>query len=404
MSEEAEQITAVDETSVENSESKDEPQATEPQVPESPPPSPADMEEAPVVADATEEPEPKPEPEQKKSVTFGSNLTFDEAQAEIDSIKARAGKARESLQSSQSSATPSYTPSSSTTASYMSDEMPKSKNMLSHLNSHSAMLNYKVNAARSLVRKQEDLLRNLARMRENMERSENELGKASDYYTPNRHLPRKYDYRSDAISRRQVSGLMSASPQTTATTDFESSIHHKAASPAPVSLTSSFSVSADPKPLPSSSSSDYQLDENFEKEMAAIRRRVAAISKQANDVTSSSRYRGYDDIYDMPDLSTSYLRNTTSDDLYNVPDSLYEVKYSTTPYYPRAPSVYSQTTPVYLHEPSHDVEVSSFPQNSYADYLMDSLNEYPAYSSSPSNQYDAYYDPYPYDVDTSVLY
>lgn len=274
----------------------------------------APVEETPAAA---ADPEPAPAAEEsKKAVTFEKNeLTFDEAQAEIDSIKARAGQARESLKTSS-------TPSSSNYGSYSSSSYSsggssggggesKSNNMLSHLNSHSAMLGYRVQTARSLVRKQEDLLRNLARMRENMERSESELYKASDYYGSSRHRPHGYfERRAESapfISRRYQ--VREASPAEY--TDHYASTSDKAVSPGPASHVSIPAVST---------TSDYTPDEDFEKEMAALRKRVSDLSKKASDVPSP-RYNSYD--YESALGTSSYSRGGYGD-IYGATEPTFE--------------------------------------------------------------------------------
>lgn len=334
--------------------------------------------------------------EPKKSVKFETNeLTFDEAQAEIDAIKARAGQARESLKSVPASTGSSYSSShSSSTASGYSyeDDAPKSKNMLSHLNSHSAMINYKVQAARSLVRKQEDLLRNLARMRENMERSENELGKASDYYSGSRHQSRGgyFERRAESaplISRRQQVRDREVSPVISVcsierTSDIGSEITPTFAV---VPNVSSVSTHISATPRPAVSYSDYQPDEQFEREMAAIRKRVSNLSKAANEVTTP-KYNSYD--YDSS-LTSNYLKGGYSD-IYSTPESCLKVKNRLTKHAPVPRTYHSPLPPVRTSAyatkyVADDNDNDLYPRNSYSEYLMDSVNSLPDYSVGPTN-------------------
>lgn len=345
-----------------------------------------------------EEPEKQPE---KKSVKFqhDDDLTFDEAQAEIDAIRARARGARENLKPESTSKSSSYVSSASSYKSY-EDDTPKSKNMLSHLNSASAMLNYKIQSARSLVRKQEDLLRNLARMRENMERSECEMIKTSDYFTPSRYSTRRYNTRADSapVTRPQV---RDKSPNPISLTSYEEDVKYSdkpCPKPYTSSVTSSYSVSARPPPV---STNDYQPDEDFEREMAAIRKRVADLTKKANEVYTP-RMSSYDylDDYTMPSLTSRYLRDY--DDLYKTQPSYevtkqpaeYEVP-ATYYYYVPEPSTY------HVHVPSYQAAEETPASSSYSRYLMESLDETPSYYQSTPDLSELYYDPL---VTDSVYY
>lgn len=367
--------------------------------------------EEPAVAAApkpSEEPQPEakgPDCDTKKAVKFEQDeLTFDEAQAEIDAIKARAGQARENLKTPSAYTPPSSTSygsySSSSASAYAQDEdAPKSKNMLSHLNSHSAMLNYKVQAARSLVRKQEDLLRNLARMRENMERSENEIGKASDYYSSTRHQPSRgyFERRAESapfISRRPQ--VREVSPSLSSIGNIEVPEHRisdKAYSPTPISISTNISTT----PATLVSSSDYAPDEEFEREMAAIRKRVANLSKQATEV-KTPKYNSYDYGSGLP---SSYPEGYNG--IYTTA-AVPEVKASKS-YRMHAPSRTHYTARLPATTPTHstkhvpvpvltDGTSSSYPRNSYTDYLMESLNslEQPT-NTSTSELHDLYADP-----------
>lgn len=356
-------------------------------------------------AEAAPEPEaasePAPAEEPKKSVSFQKNdeLTFDEAQAEIDAIKARAGQARESLKTSSPSTTSygaSYSSSSKSFGSF-DDDSSKSKNMLSHLNSHSAMLNYKVQAARSLVRKQEDLLRNLARMRENMERSETELFSASDYYSSARHRPYGYfERRAESapfISRRPA--VREVSPVCQSSLEFTEQLSSmdKGASPALPSIASHVSN-------PIASTNDYQPDEEFEKEMAAIRKRVSDLSKKANEIPAP-RYRSYE--YESV-LGTPGYAGGCGDLYGGVPESKFEVKTTNHiptkryGYVPRTTnnhsSVYSRHVPAVITTVS---EPAAYPCSSFTQYVMDSLNEvdypYACGGAASATSYGDLYDP-----------
>ena len=356
----------------------------------------APAEQTPAAADPEPTPEPASEPpaeDNKKAVTFEKNeLTFDEAQAEIDSIRARAGQARESLRTTSTPSSSSYGSYSSSSYSSGAVDDPKSKNMLSHLNSHSAMLGYRVQTARSLVRKQEDLLRNLARMRENMERSECELYKASDYYGSSRHRPYGYfERRAESapfISRRSYQ-VRESSPLEI-TEQFASSSSDKAASPSPIPHVS---VPA------TSTTTDYTPDEDFEKEMAALRRRVADLSKKANDIPTP-RYSSYD--YDTSSYSRGY------GDIYGATEPKFEVKTTNIPspryrHVPKTSTITlhtSVTKPIAIPAATTAcvyVEEPSYPRSSFTEYVMDSLNEseypYPYSSSVVTNAYGDVYDP-----------
>ncbi|KAF6029504.1 hypothetical protein EB796_012191 [Bugula neritina] len=320
-------------------------------------------------------------------------LSFDEAQAEIDAIKAKAGKARENLRStpersSCSLISPGYVPE---------DEIPKSKNMLSHLNSNSAMLNYKVQGARSLVRKQEDLLRNLARMRENMERSENEIGKASDYYTPHRYQSRGYfEKRSETaplISRRHQ--VREVSPAESLNSLDASDYKYVPSSYSPPHTTTKFSsqLSSSVPATSIVSTSGYEGDNEFEREMAAIRKRVANISKQANEA-ATPKFSSYD--YD-PILPSTYLPGSYSG-IHSVPQtSKLEVKRSTS-YKPLPRTHHTPVSPKPVHTTKFNMAVDSnatteLPRNSFSDYIMDAMNEIDNYPCSSKELPDLYKDP-----------
>jgi len=301
---------------------------------------------------ATSEPtEPAPATEsstESKSVTFDSkDLTFDEAQKEIDEIKARAGEARQSLRASSECGTTSSAGNYSFASSY-TPSAPS--NMLSHLNSHSAMLQYKVQTARSLVRKQEDLLRNLARMRENMERSEIEIIKASDFYTSRRHFPRR---TYEPTPRKEV-----APAPVTESVDLEVERMSDIGSPCSARKSAGFTYTA---PAPVVESASYELDEDFEREMAAIRKRVAALGRQANEV-SKPRLSSDDYLYDTS-LTSSYLRGYGGDIYSRADTSRYEVK----------------------------PQMSRTPSSSYTNYLISQLDEYPsAVHAEPYTAFDPY--------------
>ncbi|XP_067934381.1 uncharacterized protein [Watersipora subatra] len=64
--------------------------------------------------------------------------------------------------------------------------IPKSQNMFSHLTNDKALKDYKRETARKLVQKQEELLRNLSKVRSDMEQEESQIGKAKDYYSGSR--------------------------------------------------------------------------------------------------------------------------------------------------------------------------------------------------------------------------
>lgn len=305
----------------------------------------------------------------KKSVKFDhqNELSFDQAQAEIDAIKARAGQARENLKAVPASSTASYSTYNASSSS-LEDDVPKSKNMLSHLNSNSAMINYKVTTARNLVQKQEALLRNLKMMRENMERSSVEISRASDYFSPIRVQPRGYfEKRAESaplISRRhqvrEVSPVFSASDLDA--TEQRSTLE-RAYSPVPLSISTPVSA------IPPLSSADYEPDEEFEREMKAIRNRVANLSKQANEV-AKPKYSTYD--YESG-LSSTYPSGYN--DIYTAPQPSIGVKNSRSPKF--APKSYQSSLPpktVYTSKHASVDNDVSFPHSSYTDYLMETVN------------------------------
>lgn len=337
--------------------------------------------EEPMVGEPTEDTTNAP----KKAVKFDANeLTFDEAQAEIDAIKARAGQARESLKSVPV-ASSSYSTNTSTTVCSYDDDVPKSKNMLSHLNSNSAMINYKVTTARNLVQKQEALLRNLKMMRENMERSSVEISRASDYFSPIKVQPRGYfEKRAESaplISRRhqvrELSPLATPSVNPVITESRDPS--ERAYSPTPLSI--STHVSSVPAPV---SPADYQPDAEFEQEMAAIRRRVANLSKQANEIPKP-RYSSYD--YDS-ELSSGYPGGYNS--LYTPLEPKIEVKSNRSHRAPvsrmRHVSLPSKTIHSSKHVP--DDYGITYPRNTYSEYLLDTVNSLDPYPTSSSDSLD----------------
>ncbi|XP_067929673.1 uncharacterized protein [Watersipora subatra] len=331
--------------------------------------------------------------EPKKSVKFETNeLSFDEAQAEIDAIKARAGQARENLKPSTtaSSYKSSYSPYS---LSSLEDDVPKSKNMLSHLNSNSAMISYKVTTARNLVQKQEALLRNLKTMRENMERSSVEISRASDYLSPVRVPARGYfEKRAESapfISRRQVREV---SPAFSAQYSIEAPerVSSKASSPTPVSF--STRISSLPTPI---SSSDYQPDADFEKEIAALRKRVSDLSSKANEPIRP-RYSSFD--YEMA-LGASVPEIHTVD-INALSEPKLEVKNARTPkYVPKThhiskPDLSSRAVLSNTHASNENGMNDNYLHSTYTNYLMESLKDLDTYPASTSlESHELYTDP-----------
>ena len=332
--------------------------------------------------------------EKSPKVEDSNELTFDEAQAEIDAIKERAGRAKENLKfapaasnSTISSSYSSYTPSSMA----YEDESPKSRNMLSHLNSNSAMMNYKVTTARNLVQQQEALLRNLKTMRENMERSSVEIGRASTYFSPVRVPQRSYYEKraepSPTITRRQVREV---SPVYSPYSNLEltEKISERAYSPARISISNH--VSTLPPPV---SSIDYQPDEDFEKEMASLRKRVADLSKQATE-PPMPKFSSYD--YGSTLLDNS-LGEYTEKSVAPPPEPKIEVKKPRT--HKVAPQTHYTKLPpktVYtsMHVPVDNDLSCSFPVNSYTDYLLETVNNLePCTNSSSLDLKDLYADP-----------
>lgn len=84
-------------------------------------------------------------------------------------------------------------------------ELPSSNHMLSHLTHDKALKDYKYENARKLVKKQEDLLRNLAKTRENLELEEHIIGRTRDFYAGSRYD--KYGYsigRAEKLKRMRT--------------------------------------------------------------------------------------------------------------------------------------------------------------------------------------------------------
>lgn len=174
-------------------------------------------------------------------------------------------------------------------------------------------------------------------------------------------------------------------------------------SPTPAASISSVSVPT--KPLTTTTTyDDYQPDEEFEREMAVLRRRVSDLTKKANDVTTTkySPYYDYEYLSDSPSLTA----NLHDYDIYKVtePSSSYEVNPTSFTTYTSLPTSYYRSTsytPVSA-TPTCDEADTYVPHSSYNEYVLNCLNGIPDYSQNVCSS--SYYDDLIPESDFSVVY